>query len=124
MTTTPPLSPARSIGDIVYTAGHCGIDPSTGEAYVDFESEVDAAIRNLAEALEGEGSSLAEVVRTTVYLTDPGLFAAMNTVYVTYFSAPFPARATLVVGLALPSLRFEIDAIAGKSQSLPADDAH
>ena len=113
--TPPPLSPARVIGNVVYTSGHCGVDPATGEAYEDFTTEVRGALSNLVAALNGAGSTAANVVRTTVYLTDPDLFAAMNAEYVRVFSPPFPARATVIVGLALPSLRVEIDAIAAVS---------
>ncbi|CAB4942810.1 MAG: hypothetical protein F2840_05135 [Actinobacteria bacterium] len=56
------------------------------------------------------------MVRTTVYLTDRDLLAKMNAVHVEFFGPPLPARATVAGGLVLPSLRFEIDAVAAVSR--------
>lgn len=113
--TTPPLSQARVLEGVAYTAGQVGIDLATGEAYADLRDEIRAGLRSLGDVLDSVGSSFEQVVRTTVYLTDISSFAVMNEEYVAVFGEPFPARSTIVTDLILPSLRFEIDAIAAVS---------
>jgi len=66
----------------------------------------------LRTVLADAGAALADVVKTTVFVTDQGHVAAMNEVYAEHFSPPWPTRSTLVTGLALPGLLFEIEAVA------------
>jgi 2-iminobutanoate/2-iminopropanoate deaminase len=109
----PPLSPVRVLGQTVYASGQIGIDPATGTVPERFEDEVRLALASLDAALASVGSTAADVVQATIYLTSALDFTAMNAVYAAHFGAPFPARTTLITGLALPELRFEIDAVAG-----------
>ncbi|GAA3583804.1 RidA family protein [Amycolatopsis ultiminotia] len=106
-----PLSATRVLGDTVYVSGQVGVD-ADGRIPESFADEVNAAIGNLAAALESAGSGLEHVVRIGVYLTDHEYFAEMNQLYRDRFAEPYPARTTAVTGLAVPGLRFEIDAIA------------
>jgi 2-iminobutanoate/2-iminopropanoate deaminase len=106
-----PLSPARRAGDVLYISGQIGIE-TDGSVPTDFGRQVELAIGNLERVLAANGGHLADLVKTTVILTDIADFAAMNEIYAGRFAANPPARTTIVCGLALPALRFEIDGVA------------
>jgi len=109
-----PYSPAVRAGDFIYVAGQAAVDPVTNQAVLgDVRQETRQTINNLKRILEGCGATLAEVVRTTVYLTDMKDFAAMNEVYAEFFGEAKPARTTVgVASLPLASAKVEIDVIA------------
>ena len=69
-------------------------------------------LENMGELLKAGGASFAQVVRTTIFLADMNDFAAVNEVYATYFTPPYPARATVQVARLPKDVRVEIDAIA------------
>lgn len=108
---TVPLSHQRSHGELVITAGEVGRE-SDGTIPTDFARQAHLALTALREHLEAAGASLATVLKTTVFITRQDHFAAMNAIYAQYFVSPWPARTTLVTGLALAGLEFEIEAIA------------
>ncbi len=108
-----PYSQAIISGDLVFTAGQIALDPTTGEL-VDggVAAEAERVLENLSAVLQAAGCSMADVVKTTVYLADLGDYAAVNEVYARYFSEPHPARSAVqTAGLPLGA-RLEIDAIA------------
>jgi len=107
-----PLSSTRTHGGLVFVSGQVGRDPSTGEVPPSFGDQARIAISNLRRALESEGASLSSVLKTTVFITAQERFAEMNEVYAQSFEEPYPARTTVVSGLARPGLEFEIEAIA------------
>lgn len=108
-----PYSQAVTAGGWLFVSGQIPLDPQTGELV---DSSIEAATRrvldNLTAVLSATGTTLGEVVRTTIYLTDLADFATVNAVYGEYFSAPYPARATLQVAALPRNSRVEIDAIA------------
>jgi 2-iminobutanoate/2-iminopropanoate deaminase len=109
-----PYSQAIITGNMVYTAGQTPIDPATGKL-IDgsIEDQTHRVLQNIKSVLEAAGSSLAQVVKTTVFLTSMSDFAAMNGIYAQYFNtdAP-PARSTIqVAGLPLGAM-IEIETIA------------
>ena len=107
-----PYSQAIVAGGFVFCSGTAGIDPATGVAADGIEAQTEQALRNLAAILEEAGSSLDRVVKTTVFLTDLGTFAAMNEVYARHVGDAPPARSTVEVS-ALPSgALVEIEAVA------------
>jgi 2-iminobutanoate/2-iminopropanoate deaminase len=109
-----PYSQAIASGDLVFCSGQIPLDPRTGEMVGpgDVRAQTQRVMENLAAVLEAAGSSLADVVKTTIYLTDLGDFANVNEVYAGFFHTDPPARATVqVAGLPRGSL-VEIDAIA------------
>jgi 2-iminobutanoate/2-iminopropanoate deaminase len=114
MTDAPalPLSPSQRIETTIYTSGQIGIDHQRGSAPDDFDEQVELAITALERVLADQQATLADVVKTTVILTDAKDFGAMNAIYARRFGQAKPARTTLVCQLALPELRFEIEAIA------------
>jgi len=100
-------------GGLVFTAGQVGLVPATGEIVAaDIESQTRQALENVKAILETAGSSLSNVVKTTVYLKDLGDFAAMNAVYATFFKEAPPARTTVEISRLPRDARVEIDAIA------------
>lgn len=93
-----PYSQAIEAGGFVFASGQLPIDPSTG-AFPEggVTEQTHQSLRNAAAVLEAAGLSLADVVKTTVYLADMADFAAMNAVYSQYFSQPYPARSAVAV---------------------------
>jgi 2-iminobutanoate/2-iminopropanoate deaminase len=100
-------------GDLVFTAGAIALDPETGELVGDdVTAQTGQVIRNLEGVLEEAGSSLYQVVKTTVFLTDMKNFAEMNAVYAEFFGENPPARSTVEVGPLARGALVEIEAIA------------
>ena len=108
-----PYSQGIRLGKIIYTAGQVGLDPSTSQLVQGgVEEQTHRALKNLSAVLIAAGSSLADVVKTTVFLADMADFSAMNAVYGTYFGDIPPARSTVqVAGLPRNAL-VEIECIA------------
>jgi 2-iminobutanoate/2-iminopropanoate deaminase len=98
--------------ELVFTAGQVGADPGTGELADGVAAQADRALRNLTAILDAAGVSLDRVVKTTIFLTDVADFAAVNEVYATHFSAPYPARSTVAVAALPKGALVEIEAIA------------
>ena len=108
-----PYSQAAIVGDLVFTAGQVALDPATGTVIEGgIEAQTARVLENVSAVLEAAGSSLSQVVKTTVFLTDMADFPAMNQVYAEAFGDHKPARATVAVaGLPL-GVRVEIEAVA------------
>lgn len=108
-----PYSQGIRIGDLVYTAGQIALDPETGQMVEgDVAAQTEQVLRNLTAVLESARTSLAHVVKTTVFLQQMSDFAAMNEVYARVFGDTRPARSTVTVaGLPLGAL-VEIEAVA------------
>lgn len=115
-----PYSQAVAAGETVFCAGQVGLDPASGKLVPGgIAAETARVLANLAAVLAAAGLSLADVVKTTVFLVDLAEFAAMNEVYGRHFTPPYPARATVqVVGLPAGA-RVEIEAIAVR-RAVPA----
>jgi len=110
-----PYSQAIVAGSFVYTAGQVALDPATMELVAGGVAEqTDRALKNLAAVLAEAGTSLARVVKTTVYLVDMADFAAMNEVYARHFGSHRPARSTVAVAGLPKGARVEIDVVATK----------
>lgn len=108
-----PYSQAIVAGDFVFVSGQIPIDPKTGQLLSgSVGEETRQSIKNIAAILETAGASLAQVVKTTVYLKDMNDFEAMNSVYAEFFAELKPARATVQVAKLPKDVRVEIDAIA------------
>ncbi len=108
-----PYSQAQQVGDFVFTAGQVGLDPQTGQLVEGgIQPQTRQVFNNLSAVLEAAGSSLAHVVKSTVFMQDLGEFAQMNTVYAEFFPETRPARSTVqVAGLPRGAL-VEIECIA------------
>lgn len=108
-----PYSQALVTAQMVFTSGQLGLDPVTGNLVAaDLATEARQALHNLAAVLAAAGTSLDQVVKTTVYLVDMQDFAAVNAVYAEFFRPPFPARVCVAVAALPKGGRVEIDALA------------
>lgn len=108
-----PYSQAVVWMGLVYTSGQIALDPRTGALLPDdIALQTERALANLAAVLERSGSSLACVLKTTVYLRDMADFAAMNAVYARHFPDRPPARSTVAAAGLPKGARVEIDCIA------------
>lgn len=108
-----PYSPAIVAGSFVFTAGQIGIDPATGRLVPGGAvAQLERAITNLEAVLAAAGSGLDAVVKTTLYLTDLSVGAAVNAAYAARLPAPAPARSTVGVAALPAGALVEIDAIA------------
>jgi 2-iminobutanoate/2-iminopropanoate deaminase len=105
---------ASGTGGLVFCSGQIPLHPETGELVgaSDVRAQARQVMENLKGLLEASGSSLAEVVRTTIFLADMGDFGAVNEVYGSYFAAEPPARATIQAAALPRGALIEIDAIA------------
>lgn len=108
-----PYSQAIATDLFVYTAGQVGIDPSTGELVSNsIEEQTRQALKNLRNVLEAAGSSLGNVVKTTVFLKDMNDFAKMNNIYAEAFGENPPARSTIAVAGLPKNALVEIEVVA------------
>jgi 2-iminobutanoate/2-iminopropanoate deaminase len=108
-----PYSQAIRVGALLFVSGQVPIDPATGQLISgDIREQTGQVLSNVGEILKAAGGSLADVVRTTVFLADLNDFAAMNAVYATFFESPPPARSTVQAARLPWDARVEIDAIA------------
>ena len=108
-----PYSQAIRTGGFVFCSGQIPIDPATGNFVSDGMAEqTEQVLKNLAAVLMAAGSSLDNVVKTTVFLADMNDFAVMNEVYGRYFSDNKPARATVEAARLPRDARVEIECIA------------
>jgi 2-iminobutanoate/2-iminopropanoate deaminase len=108
-----PYSQAIRSGNLVFTSGQIGMDPKTGELKTDsLEAETECALDNLVAVLKAADCSLADVVKTTVYLKDMEHFNVVNAVYNAYFSDHQPARSCVQVSRLPKDARVEIEAVA------------
>lgn len=108
-----PYSQAVKFGDFVFTAGQIPLVPETGQL-IDggIEAQTRQALTNLSKVLEAAGSSLGNVVKTTIFVTDMGDFAQVNGVYGTFFTNDPPARSTVQVAALPLGANIEIEVIA------------
>ncbi len=107
-----PYSQAIIANGFVFTAGQIGTDPKTGTLAEGIEAQTEQALKNIAAVLKAAGSSMENVVKTTVFLADINDFAKMNEIYAKHFKAPFPARSTVQVAKLPRDARIEIETIA------------
>ena len=115
-----PYSQAIVSGQFVFASGQIALDPESGQLVAeDVQTQTRRALLNLAAVLEAAGSSLLQVVKTTVFLTTMDNFAAMNEVYGEFFGGEPPARSTIAVADLPRKALVEIEAIALRSEEQP-----
>lgn len=108
-----PYSQAVRVGKLVYTAGQIALDPATGKLVEgDVQAHTRQALTNLRAVLKAAGSSLKNVVKTTVFLQDMDDFQAMNAVYAEFFTGKPPARSAVQVAALPLGTQVEIEAVA------------
>jgi len=107
-----PYSQAVRVGNLVFTAGQIGIDPVLGQLRTGIAAQTRQALANLQAVLEAAGSSLNQVVKTTIFLQDMADFATVNRIYGALFAEAPPARSTVQVAALPLGALVEIEAIA------------
>jgi 2-iminobutanoate/2-iminopropanoate deaminase len=119
-----PYSQAVRAGSLVFCAGQVPLDPKTAQIVSeDISEQTKRVLDSITAILTAEGLTLANVVKTTVFLADFGDFQKMNEVYATYFSANPPARSTVGVSTLPKNARVEIEAIAFDDSSSSGGNA-
>ena len=109
--------PAIVTGDFIYVSGQGPLDLATGEYLKgDIRSETRQVFENIKTILQAAGTSMDRVVKVNVYLRDINDFGAMNEVYKTYFTPPYPARTTIQAGALPRGFAVEIECIAAKGK--------
>jgi 2-iminobutanoate/2-iminopropanoate deaminase len=108
-----PYSQGIVYGDLVFVAGQVGLDPETSQVVGGgIEAQTEQAMKNISAVLEAAGSSLANVLKTSIFLVDFDDFLAMNEVYARFVGPDFPARVTVqIAGLPMGAL-VEIEVVA------------
>lgn len=113
-----PYSQAIVSGDLIFTSGQIPLDPASGELVQgDIQAQTRQVFSNLREVLQEAGASLDDAVKVNVYMTDLKDFAALNEVYATFFTQPYPARSCVEVSSLPKGAQVEIEIIARKAQA-------
>ncbi len=108
-----PYSQANRIGSLIFTSGQLPVDMKTGTFPEGIEAQTRASLENVKAILEEAGSSMDQVIKTTVFLNDMNDFGAMNGVYETFFSeGSFPSRSAVEVARLPKDALVEIEAVA------------
>lgn len=110
-----PYSQAISADGTVFCSGQIGIDPISGNLLEGVGPQAERALRNLSAVLDAAGLTLADVVKTTIFLADMNDFGAVNEVYAAFFPDPPPARSTVGVAALPRGARVEIEAIGRRA---------
>lgn len=113
---TRPYSDAVLVKDTLYLSGKLGNDPKTNEYPKEFAEEVRQCLKNQAEVLKAAGFDFGDVVKVTVFMTDLTKFDDMNKVYLDFFKADRPARATIGVAGLVRNAHIEIEMVAVKKK--------
>ena len=108
-----PYSHAVRVGEMLFCAGQIPIDPKDGNLIIsDIKAQTDRVLQNVKAILDDQGLTFANVVKSTVFLTDLVNFAGMNEIYGKYFTDNFPARSTIQVAGLPKGAAVEIEVIA------------
>lgn len=108
-----PYNHAVRIGDLLFCAGQIPINPADGNLVTgDIKVQTDRVLQNIKAILEDQGLTFANVVKSTVFMTDLAQFGGMNETYAKYFTENFPARSTVQVAALPKAAVVEIEVIA------------
>ena len=109
-----PYSQAIVVNGMVYTSGIIPVVPETGEIPEGSAAQAAQALKNLSHLLEAAGTSMANVIKTTVFIKEMNDFTAINEVYQTFFAGDYPARSCVEVARLPKDVMLEIEAVALK----------
>jgi 2-iminobutanoate/2-iminopropanoate deaminase len=110
-----PYSQAIEIDGFVFCSGQLGLDPVTGQLLEGIEEQAERALLNLEAVLAAVGLTMADVVKTSVFMADLSQFSLMNAVYTRHVVEPAPARSTVQVAALPRAALVEIEAVARRS---------
>ncbi|HHY85259.1 MAG TPA: RidA family protein [Verrucomicrobia bacterium] len=112
-TAVGPYNHAVRVGDLLFCAGQIPIDPQSGDLVAgDIKAQTERVLLNIKAILDDQNLTFANVVKTTVFMTNLGDFAAMNEVYARYFTTDCPARSTIQVAALPRGASVEIEVVA------------
>jgi 2-iminobutanoate/2-iminopropanoate deaminase len=107
-----PYSQAVRVGDLLFTSGIIPIDPATGKIVPDdIEEQTHMVFKNLTNLLSGAGTSLSNIIKTTVYIKNMNDFSKINAIYAEYFTSGYPARSCVEVAKLPKDALIEVDCI-------------
>lgn len=106
-----PYSQAIVTGGMLFCSGQIPIDPATGNIPEGVEAQAEQALTNVKNLIEAAGSSIDNVVKTTVFIKDMNDFGKINEIYAKYFTEPFPARSCVEVARLPKDVLLEVEAI-------------
>ena len=107
-----PYSQALDLGNVVYCSGQIPIVPATGELAEGLQAQAEQVFANIEAVLAAAGLTMANVVKTTVFLTDLADFAAVNEIYAKHFTTPYPARSGVQVAGLPKGAKLECEVVA------------
>lgn len=107
-----PYSQAIIANNMVFTSGQIPVNPLTSKIPEGIEAQANQVFLNLKNLLEASGTSIERVVKTTVFIQNMEDFSALNKIYETYFTEPYPARSCVEVSKLPKDVLVEIEAIA------------
>lgn len=109
-----PYSQALDLGNMVFVSGQIPVDPATGKMADTVEEQAMQVLTNLKNVLAAAGCEMTQVVKTVVFLADLADFATVNSIYESFFEAPYPARSCVQVAAIPKGAKLEIECIAVK----------
>ncbi len=109
-----PYSQGLDAGNIVFVSGQIPVNVETGTMAETIEEQTAQSLNNVKNILAANGLTMANVIKTSVFLSDLNDFAAMNKVYETFFTAPYPTRSCVQVAAIPKGAKVEIECIAIK----------
>ena len=109
-----PYSQAIEVNGIIYTSGQIPVNPATGEIPEGIEAQAEQVMENVKNLLESAGTSMANVIKTTVFIKDMGEFTKITEIYASYFEGDCPARSCGEVARLPKDVLMEMEAIALK----------
>ncbi|MDO4321333.1 MAG: RidA family protein [Lachnospiraceae bacterium] len=109
-----PYSQAIEVNDMIFTSGVIPVNPATGEIPSGVEAQAEQAFSNMAALLQAAGSSMENVIKTTVFIKEMNDFGKINEIYAKYFTGTFPARSCVEVARLPKDVLLEVEAIATK----------
>lgn len=107
-----PYSQAVICGNLLLTSGQIPVDPATGTIPEGISAQADRVLLNLKNLLDSAGTSMDNVVKTTLFITNMDDFPIVNEIYSTYFNKPYPARSCVEVSKLPKNVLLEIEAVA------------
>ena len=99
---------------IYYFSGQIGLDAKTGEMANGFDSQLETVMKNIDGLLQSQDLTRANIIKTTIFMTDLAQFGKVNEAYIKFFTAPYPARSTVQVSALPKGAVVEIEVIAAK----------